>query len=325
MTDALGREIDYLRVSITDRCNLRCRYCMPNGAEWMPMEEILTYEEIAKVCEAGAALGIRHVKVTGGEPLVRKNCADLVAMIGEIPGIEAVTLTTNGILLKEQLPDLVRAGLRAVNISLDTLNREKYASLTGFDALEGVMDGIAAALSAGLRVKINAVSLDLGADDAEDPEWFALASLAKDLPLDVRFIEVMPIGFGRTFQTIDHRTLLASLKERVPQLKEDQSAHGFGPARYVRAEGWKGSIGFISAIHGKFCAECNRVRLTSTGLLKPCLCYEDGVNLRDILRGKMDADLRDVMQKAIFKKPAAHCFEMPGQITEQQGMSQIGG
>ena len=193
--DSYGRTIEYMRISITDRCNLRCRYCMPDGAKWIPMSEILTYEEIERICREAVQIGITRFKITGGEPLVRKGCADLIRMIRQIPGTEEVTMTTNGVLLGENLEDLLAAGLDAVNISLDTLIPEKYQEITGADELERVRKSIFMAEKSEIRVKINTV-LQKGVNDEE---WKSLAELAKKNKLDVRFIELMPIGQGRAW------------------------------------------------------------------------------------------------------------------------------
>ncbi len=322
MTDGYGRTIDYMRISITDRCNLRCSYCMPDGIRQVPMEEILTYEEIAAVCRAGAELGIRHIKITGGEPLVRKGCPELIGRLRQIPGIEAVTITTNGLLLAEQLDALREAGVSGINVSLDTLDRERYRNLTGFDGLSQVLAGIRAAVESGIPVKINAVSME----ENLHPGWRELAELARSMPVDVRFIEMMPIGLGRQFETVSHKTLLLEILAAYPGMEPDDRRHGFGPAVYYRIPGFSGSIGLISAIHGKFCGSCNRVRLTSTGFLKGCLCYEGGVDLRKILRNRQEGEeLVRAMEQVIRKKPDAHCFEEPEQITETKLMSGIGG
>ncbi len=183
--DSYGREINYMRISITDRCNLRCCYCMPDGADWIPMKDILTYEEITAVCQEAVKLGITRFKITGGEPLVRRDCSKLIRMIKEIPGTEVVTLTTNGLLLGEQLESLMQAGLDAVNISLDTLDKEKYKQVTGFDKLSVVLASITKAVESGIPVKINAV-LQKGMNEEE---WLPLTQLAKNLPLSVRFLK----------------------------------------------------------------------------------------------------------------------------------------
>ena len=197
MRDQFERNINYMRVSVTDLCNLRCVYCMPKeGIRQISHDEILTFDEIARVCRIGAELGISRIKLTGGEPLVRKGIEDLAEMICRIPGIEQVTLTTNGILLKDQLPALKKAGISAVNISLDTMDRAQYQELTGKDCLLQVMEGIRAALEQGMRVKINCVALN----ECNEFQWGKLAALAKEYPLDVRFIEMMPIGLGKAYQ-----------------------------------------------------------------------------------------------------------------------------
>ena len=328
MFDHNGRNIDYLRISVTDRCNLRCKYCMPEGINNLPMSEILTYEEICTVVEAAAELGIRHIKLTGGEPLVRLGLVFLIQKLKAVPGIETVTLTTNGILLEKELPALIQAGLDAVNISLDTMDGGIYREITGRDGLDTVLSAVRTAAAAdprALRVKINAVSLDLGEDNLR-----ALIDIARNMPVDVRFIEMMPIGFGKDFPALPHSELLKKLKDMYPGMQRDCRRHGFGPAVYYTIPGYQGSVGLISAIHGKFCGTCNRVRLTSQGYLKACLCYNDGADLRAILRSgmpetEMHRALLDAMRAAIFHKPDAHCFDKPAEITENAGMNAIGG
>lgn len=321
MIDAAGRTIDYMRISITDRCNLRCRYCMPDGITQVSMSEILTYEEIRKVCMLAAELGIEKIKITGGEPLVRKGCVDLIRMIKNIPGIMQVTMTTNGVLLKENLEALKQAGLDGINISLDTLDREKYCKITGTDACETVRQAVAASAESGIRTKVNAVLQN--ASDRED--WKALITLAEDLSVDVRFIELMPIGYGKQNTGVSNMELLNEIRNVYPDIREDDRVHGNGPAVYYQIPGFAGCIGFISAMHGKFCKTCNRIRLTSTGDLKPCLCYGDTYPLKDLLRNGTEEEIRKQIKRAIEQKPAAHCFEEPGAITEAHQMAQIGG
>ena len=304
MKDSFGREINYLRISITDRCNLRCRYCMPQGIHQVPMHEILTYEEILEIAEAAASLGITKIKVTGGEPLVRLGCAHLVAQLKEIPGIEQVTMTTNGILLKQNLTALKEAGIDAINVSLDTLNPEVFQRITGSDRLQDVIDGIEASVSAGIRTKVNTV-LQTGVND---DEWKDLIRLAKDLPIDVRFIEMMPIGYGKKYPPVSNEDLKKQIEAEFGPIEEDHRVHGNGPAEYVRLSGFAGSIG-------------------SMGKLKPCLCYGDTVDLRSILRDQNDHQevLKQAIAEAITEKPQAHCFEQLNRITEEQEMIEIGG
>ncbi len=311
MHDQYQRNIDYIRISVTDRCNLRCTYCMPEGIHLTSMSELLTFEEIVQVVRTAAELGIRHVKLTGGEPLLRRSLPTL--------------LTTNGILLKEHLPALLKAGLDAVNISLDSTDRDAFRKITGFDQLDMVLAAIDAACASGIRTKINAVSLDLG----EEAMW-NLIDLAKDRPIDVRFIEMMPIGHGKDFPVYSHTKMLELFRERYPDLTADKAVHGFGPAVYYHIPGYQGSIGLISAIHGKFCDKCNRIRLTSTGFLKGCLCYNTGADLREILRANEAENekrrhLTETMEAAIYAKPRAHCFESAEDVTERATMNEIGG
>lgn len=325
MEDRFGRIIDYMRISITDRCNLRCRYCMPEGISVVPMEEILTYEEIETICMAAAEAGIRKLKITGGEPLVRSGCASLIGRLKQVPGIEQVTMTTNGVLLGKYLPKLLENGLDAVNISLDTLKRETYQMITGKDELAKVMANIGQAVKAGLRVKINVV-LQQGINDGE---WLDLSELTRQFPVDVRYIEMMPIGYGKRYEPVYQEDLLTWFQAIYPEIKLDGKIHGNGPAVYYQIPGAMGSIGFISAMHGKFCSSCNRLRLSSKGKLKPCLCFNDEVDLMGIVR---DSDynnrkmkLREAFFQAVQIKPQEHQFEDSGRITETKQMVQIGG
>lgn len=321
MKDLQGRNINYMRISITDRCNLRCRYCMPEDIELLPMEELLRFEEIGKVCTAAVALGITRFKITGGEPLVRRNCTDLISIINRIPGVEQVTMTTNGVLLTKYAAELRAAGLSAVNISLDTLDRQRFIDITGADHLQEVLQSIDEAMKQGLKVKINTVlQRDKNAD-----EWPRLIELAKDRPIDVRFIELMPIGKGDQNQGVSNDSLLNSLREMFSDVYKDERIHGNGPAVYYHISGFDGSIGFISAIHGKFCGSCNRLRMTSTGELKPCLCYKDTVSVRNAVRYGSLEDVKHKLIEAIELKPEQHCFDNEQSISEKRKMVQIGG
>lgn len=312
-----------MRISVTDRCNLRCRYCMPDGIERIPMSDLLTYEEIAFVCRQAADLGIGSFRITGGEPLVRKGCVRLVSMLKETPGVRRVTMTTNGVLLGEHLNGLLDAGLDAVNISLDTLDRGQYKAITGMDELDRVLASIRRAAGK-LPVRINCVICREINDDAPGE----LATLARDLPVDVRFIELMPIGAAKGLETVPNASVLARIEEQYGKTTESPGGDGDGPAVYRRADGFTGRIGFISAMHGKFCAACNRLRLTSVGELKPCLCYADTVPLREILRdGAADKEerIREKIREAVRLKPQAHCFERRENVTEEKEMVRIGG
>ena len=338
MKDSYGRNIDYLRISVTDRCNLRCLYCMPEDIDLSPMSDILTFEDLASVACAAAKLGISKIKITGGEPLVRRDVCHLIRMLKDTHGIDQVTLTTNGMLLGRFLTGLIDAGIDGINVSLDTLDRGRYGRITGHDGLETVLDGINKAAGSNIPVKINAVSVDwdryFGTSKADDapaiPEDVkALIGLAEDQPVDVRFIELMPIGYGKDFPGIPHDILIPQIKALYDGMTE-ADRRGNGPAVYYKIPGYKGRIGFISAIHGKFCNECNRIRLTSKGYLKSCLCYDTGVDIKSIVR---QSDLGAVKQErlvrafeqCILSKPDSHSFTQKEKITEKLTMSAIGG
>ena len=241
----------------------------------------------------------------------------------QVPGIETVTLTTNGVLLKEHLESLKESGIDGINVSLDTADPDLYRKITGGGDVSVVTDAIRASVDAGIRTKINAVAL------SEENE--TLLEFARDYPVDVRFIEIMPIGYGTRFPQTDNRKILETIRKNHPDIEKDPSKHGFGPAVYYQIPGFKGAVGFISAIHGKFCGSCNRVRLTSMGYLKTCLCYEDGTDLRKIVRDEnltqqeKEERLAEAIREAILRKPEAHCFDDPGDITEKHLMASIGG
>ena len=322
MFDRYQREIHYLRLSVTDLCNLRCRYCMPDGVEKLEREAVLTYEEFLRLAALFAQCGIDTVRVTGGEPLVRKGVEQLVAGLKATPGIRKVTMTTNGVLLAQQLPALLNAGLDSGNISLDTLRPEVFRRITARDEFAAVQAGLRAALESPLPVKLNCVP-QAGINEGE---LETIAALARDNDLQVRFIEMMPIGYGAAMPCISGPELQARFDRRWPGLHPVEGiAFGDGPAVYYTAPGWKGSIGFITAVHGKFCVSCNRVRLTSLGFLRPCLASEAGCDLRALLRGGADdAQLLAAIRETIWAKPREHHFESRS-VPATRGMYQIGG
>ena len=321
MIDQFNRTIDYLRISITDRCNLRCRYCMPQSVNWVEHAEVLRYEEILQIAAAAIEIGITHFKVTGGEPLVRKGVVDFIRQLRSLPGCKAVTLTTNGILLQQLAQPLADAGLDAVNVSLDAVDEKRYAEITGMDGLHQVLQGIDAALQAGIQTKINSVLLQ----DAQD-QIVPLARLAQQKPVDVRFIELMPIGEGTQGGGVSPQTARKLLLEQWQDLHPVEEKRGYGPARYEASSQLTGRIGWIDAVSHGFCDQCNRIRLTSTGQLKLCLCYENGIDLRQMLRsGATQQQLQQALQQVIVQKPAAHCFGTQQEITENRLMAQIGG
>ena len=323
MLDQYGRRINYLRISVTDRCNLRCRYCMPEGVQDVGMKNILTFEEIWEIVKVSVSLGITHIRITGGEPLVRKGCADLILGIRKIPGVETITMTTNGVLLGNYAKQLKEAGVDGVNISLDTLDPEEFCQITGKRELPAVLAGIRAAKDAGLPVKLNAVN-------RKELDPVPLVRYAQNENLPLRFIEMMPVGYGKQYVGRSNEELREMLEKTFGTAEklvdsEELSRMGSGPAVYYRFSDLKVPVGFISAIHGKFCDTCNRVRLTAEGYLKLCLCYDQGVDLRHVLREEEKENLRTVMEEAIFRKPAAHCFECPSEMTETHEMVKIGG
>ena len=285
MFDSTRREIHYLRLSVTDLCNLRCRYCMPDGVEKLEREAVLS--------------GLKA-----------------------IPGIRKVTMTTNGILLAQQLPALLAAGLDSVNISLDTLRPEVFRQITARDEFAAVQAGLQAALESGIPVKLNCVP-QAGVNEGELED---LAALAENRPLQVRFIEMMPIGYGAAMPCISGPELRQRFARRWPELQPLAEADfGDGPAVYYTVPGWQGSIGFIAAVHGKFCASCNRVRLTSQGFLRPCLASEAGCDLRALLRsGADDVQLLAAIRETIWAKPREHHFE-DSSMPATRGMYRIGG
>lgn len=323
MLDRYGRVINYLRISVTDRCNLRCCYCMPEGVQDVGMKNILTFEEIWEIVRTGVSLGITHIRITGGEPLVRKGCVDLIRGIREIPGVETITMTTNGVLLGNYGKQLKEAGVDGVNISLDTLDPEEFYKITGKRELQEVLAGIRAAKTAGLPVKLNAVN-------RKELDPIPLVRYAQEENLPLRFIEMMPVGYGKKYVGRSNEELRETLeavcgKAECMTNREVLSRMGSGPAVYYQFSDLKVPVGFISAIHGKFCDTCNRVRLTAEGYLKLCLCYDEGEDLRRVLREGEKENLRTIMEQTISRKPATHCFEHPDEMTETHEMVKIGG
>lgn len=322
MLDAQGRNIEYLRISITDRCNLRCTYCMPEESCLMPAADILTGEELIRIAGIFAKhCGIKKIKLTGGEPLVRQDCVSLIQGLKHVPGIECVTITTNGVLLKEQLPGLLAAGIDRINVSLDTLSPERFWALTGKAALERVLEGIAAVKACGIPLHINCVAARSGG--AELP---AIAALAEDKKTAVRFIEMMPIGCGGGVPFYREDELREMLERVYGRLTPCMEA-GSGPANYYRIAGFAGKIGFISAMSHRFCGTCNRVRLTADGQLKTCLQYEPELSVRKLLRdGSQDAVIAEALKRVIFEKKDGHHFGAAQTAhRESRNMSQIGG
>lgn len=321
LRDSYGRTIDYLRISITDQCNLRCRYCMPEQDGISSPCRLMTFGEILAAARAAARLGIRSVKITGGEPLCRPGCPDLIGRLKEIPGIRQITMTTNGLLVSRYLDELLDAGLDGINISLDTLNEEQFRQITRLNfPLSQVLEAIKRC-SEKLPTKINAVLLP----ETED-QLIPLARLACFLPVSVRFIEQMPLGGERPSEASrGWDSVLARLKKEWPDLSPVPERRGNGPAVYYSAPEFSGAVGLIEAVSHSFCSGCNRIRLTCEGKLKPCLCYGDSLDLTPALKSGNEEELLALFQKAVRNKPKAHCFREASEVSERRYMSQIGG
>jgi GTP 3',8-cyclase len=327
LIDRCNRKITYLRVSVTDRCNLRCVYCMPpEGVQWQSHESIMRYEEIEKIIRVGAEEGIREVRLTGGEPLVRKNLPDLIHLIAVIPGIEDLSLTTNGILLEEQAQALKDAGLKRINVSLDTMHPDKYARITRGGKIERVFRGLEKTEEVGLDpIKINMVLLK-GVNDGEIKD---LAFLTQQHRWQIRFIELMPVrnqtSWGEGFpEPADMFLPVSKVKEILAPLglKPTEKIPGSGPAEIYQFEGGKGTIGFINPLSDAFCDACNRLRLTADGNLRPCLLSDLEVPLLPTLRA--GGDIRPLFYKAMEIKPESHELDR-NMAPEARCMMQIGG
>ncbi|MBO4365605.1 MAG: GTP 3',8-cyclase MoaA [Eggerthellaceae bacterium] len=335
MKDAHGRTIDYMRISLTDRCNLRCIYCMPaEGVCQVPHDQIMRFDEICRLVRIAADMGVRRFRLTGGEPLVRKGVIDLVREIAHTPGVEDVSMTTNGILLARYANDLREAGLRRVNISLDTLDSDQYRMITRGGDITSVLAGIDAALDAGFNpVKINAVAVR-----SLHQDFYAFAKLSLDRPLHMRFIEYMPVGDSsgvegcgwgpqdvisceEIMEQINQRAERDGVKALVPA---GQKPDGGGPARYYQFPGAQGTVGFISPLSRHFCSECNRLRLTSEGMIRPCLFSDEQFSVREALREGTDDDVRALLTRALRLKPDEHTQGDHANATSTN-MNRIGG
>ncbi|HOT91440.1 MAG TPA: GTP 3',8-cyclase MoaA [Anaerolineae bacterium] len=327
LNDTYQRSIDYLRISITDRCNLRCVYCMPEqGVQPWAHADILRYEEIERVVRAAAMLGLRKIRLTGGEPLVRLGVVELVRTLAHIPGIEAVTMTTNGMLLSRYAAPLAEAGLQRVNVSLDTLRPDRFHAITRWGNLDTVLAGIEAALAAGLTpLKINTVVMRGQNDD----EVVELARRAIASGWHLRFIEWMPVGEAAQDQNWRARLVTAAeIRARIEAALgplEPVTVVGAGPARTYCLPGTTATLGFISAVSEHFCGSCNRLRLTADGKLRPCLLSPEELDLRTPLRqGASEADIQALLQKAVRLKPQGHQLADHAQVAGR-AMAQIGG
>ena len=326
LQDGLGRKIEYLRISVTDRCDFRCVYCMAEDMTFLPRQQILSLEEIERLARLFVAQGVRKIRLTGGEPLVRRGVVDLCARISALPGLRELVMTTNGSQLTRLARPLAEAGVKRLNISLDSLNHERFRSITRTGDLQQVLDGIEAARDAGFeRVKLNTVVLKGRNHD----EVQALAAYALERGLDITFIEEMPLGevgreLGEAYCSSDEvRSLLAERYRLI-----DSAENSGGPARYLRVDGYPDSrIGFISPHSHNFCDTCNRVRLTTEGRLLLCLGHENSLDMRALVRRHPEHDepVSEALERALQHKPARHEFSVGGEVQVLRFMNATGG
>jgi GTP 3',8-cyclase len=326
LVDGHGRPIGDVRISVTDRCNFRCQYCMPaEGLPWLERTALLTYEEIERIVRLLAAMGVHDVRLTGGEPLVRKELWRLVEQLSKIDDVHDLSLTTNGYLLARQVEDLVRAGLRRVNVSLDSLSRDRFYQLTRRDSLAQVLEGLDAAQQhPELRpIKVNVVALK----DFTEDEVLRFAEFARQHPYEVRFIEFMPLDADRSWtrdKVLPNRDIVEMIDAVYPLEAVGRERHGTA-RRYRFADG-NGEMGFISPVSEPFCGDCNRIRLTAEGQLRTCLFSMNETDLRTPLRaGATDAELEEIVRDAVWRKELKHHVNDPGFVQPSRTMSRIGG
>jgi cyclic pyranopterin phosphate synthase len=323
LVDTYDRTINYIRISVTDRCNLRCKYCVDGSFGFIPHTEILSYEEILRFAKIAARLGVKKVRLTGGEPLARKDIGYLLKEINSIEGIDDVSLTTNGVFLGERIEELKEAGLKRINISLDTMKKERFAFITGVDAFDDVIKGIEKAVYAGLNpIKVNTVIIKGFNDD----EILNFVKAAKKWNHHVRFIEFMPFGDSTLWNSTDIITsqqiedVIRTTYNLIPSISREN-----GPAKMFDIEGGSGKIGFISPVSTHICSECNRLRLTSSGMIRPCLFSDTEYDVKALLRGgKSDEEIIEFVKEVVRVKPEKK-LEM-GQIRKcQRSLRGIGG
>jgi cyclic pyranopterin phosphate synthase len=324
LIDPFGRTIEYLRISVTDRCDLRCSYCMSEDVEFLPRQDILSFEEILRLANSFAQLGVTKIRITGGEPLMRKKLPELIASIKAIPGIEEVVMTTNGTLLTQYAKPLFEAGLSRLNISLDTLKADRFQQLTRRDRLQAVLDGIAEAKKYDfVAIKLNAVVMK----GMNDDEIIALTDFAIANEIDITFIEEMPlgeVGYDRSMTFLSSADIKAVIEKQYDLI--DSSYKTGGPAVYSGLANTKTRIGFISPHSNNFCSDCNRVRITSVGRLLLCLGNENSQDLRTIMRaGCDDQQLTEQLISALRLKPEKHEFDLAEEVQILRFMSHTGG
>ncbi|MBW1889493.1 MAG: GTP 3',8-cyclase MoaA [Deltaproteobacteria bacterium] len=325
LTDKFNRQLEYLRISVTDRCNLRCIYCVPKGiVPKVPHDDILRYEEILRIVNIGVALGIRKVRVTGGEPLVRRGIDAFLKSLGDIDGLTDISLTTNGYLLEKNVDMIKSAGIRRINVSIDTLDKDKFTYITGYDVFDSVWRGIMRAYDSGLApIKLNVVALK----GHNDQELVDMARLSLTYPFHIRFIEYMPIGNSRMHA--GDSLLAPEIKKRIEtmgKLVPVKKNHMDGPAERFRFEGAPGEIGFIRPMSRHFCSECNRLRLTADGHIRPCLLSDRQVDVKGPMRkGCSDDQIANMFKTAVRHKQGEHDYGPDSAFKVTDQMSGIGG
>lgn len=323
MLDKHSRNINYLRLSVTDRCNLRCIYCMPErGVDFTKNHELLTIEEMFKIVKSTAELGIKKVRITGGEPLLRNEVIELIYKIKSLPKIQEVYLTTNGILLNSYINELIKAGLDGINISLDSLRGDIFKKITRGGDLETILESIEICHKEGIKVKLNTVIIR-GINDEEILDFVYFANKSG---LDIRFIELMPIGESKGLKHFTTSELKNYIEKEMLLMPCEESMGDNGPAVYYKTTDSRNRIGFISPISHSFCRNCNRIRVTSEGFLKQCLHWKYGIDLKTLIRqGIKEEELKKVISDGIFNKPKEHNFNSQNEQTDIRLMSQIGG
>jgi cyclic pyranopterin phosphate synthase len=322
LKDTYGRTIDYLRISVIDRCNLRCVYCTPEyGIDLLPHEEILSYEEMLDFVTAAAGLGIKHIRLTGGEPLIRKDFIGFVERLVKIPGVEDVSLTTNAVLLERYAEDLYRAGIRRVNIGIDTFDPAKFKQITRIGDVTAALAGIKKAIEVGMNpIKLNVVAMKELSDD-----FAPFIKMTYDYPVYVRFIEYMPVSNGVTSSSFLTAEEITAKLKTYGEMEEAQQPAGAGPGRtYYKYQGAKGAVSQISAMTKHFCPECNRLRLTADGKLRLCLFCDEEIDIKPGLRPRFDRmKTEELIRQAVKGKPER--YDLSGRPKDGRTMGQIGG
>lgn len=313
MKDSFDRDINYLRISLTDNCNLRCVYCTPEKLS-QKKEEKLLFEDLKKIIKISKEIGIKKIRLTGGEPLLRQDLCEIVKEIKK-SGIDEIYITTNGILLEEKIKDLKKAGLMGINVSLDTLDENIFTKITRGGDIKKVIVGIKKSISLGLKVKINSVILK----EINENSILPLAELTKSNKIDVRYIELMPIGEGKKYQGLNNNEILKKIKNKF-ELEKYFEINGV--TEYHKLKDSQGRIGFISPINNCFCKECNKIRITSSGEIKRCLNEEGRINLKNI---KTENEIKELLKNEIKNKPEKHLFGEKKEFIEKKNMNEIGG